>query len=161
MTEINQRDGTSPATSEGEDHPGLGMPDVPATLPGHLPSGHNQVPYPLWQANYIDDPALDGRGNVFFAAVSMTRMPMIVTDPLQSEDPIVFANGAFLDLTGYSEAEILGRNCRFLQGPRTDPETVQHIRDALATRQPFAAEILNYRRDGTPFWNCLVHRADL
>ncbi len=80
---------------------------------------------------------------------------MIVTDPSHGDNPIAFANGAFLHLTGYREEEVLGKNCRFLQGPRTDPETIQHIREALASHQPFAAEILNYRRDGTPFWNAL------
>ncbi|HET9147732.1 MAG TPA: PAS domain-containing protein, partial [Acetobacteraceae bacterium] len=108
-----------------------------------------------WLESRISRPGLTERGNVFFAAVEMTRMPMIVTDPNIADNPVVFTNGAFLDLTGYSEGEVIGRNCRFLQGSRTDRETVQHIRDALHAHRPFAAEILNYRKDGTPFWNAL------
>ncbi len=103
----------------------------------------------------MDDPGLDDRDDVFFAAVRMTRMPMIVTDANRPDHPIAFAKEAFLQLTGYAEEEVLGRNCRFLQGPRTDRETVQEIREALAEQRPFQAEILNYRKDGTPFWNAL------
>jgi PAS domain S-box-containing protein len=108
-----------------------------------------------WVESRITEPGLAARGNVFFAAVAMTRMPMIVADPNLDDNPIVFANGAFLDLTGYSEDELIGRNCRFLQGARTNPETVNDIRQALAERKPYAGEILNYRRDGTAFWNAL------
>ena len=61
------------------------------------------------------------RHDIFFAAVETTRMPMTVTDPRQPDCPIIFANRAFLEMTGYSREEIIGRNCRFLQGPDTDP----------------------------------------
>lgn len=73
-----------------------------------------------WREATITEPGLDDRGNVFFAAIEMTRMPMILTDPHQDDNPIVFANKAFLDLTLYEEAEVVGRNCRFLQGSQTD-----------------------------------------
>ena len=92
---------------------------------------------------------------MFFAAVEMTRMPMILTDPRQDDNPIVFANKAFLDLTGYEEKEVLGRNCRFLQGPRTDQEHVRELRDAIAGGHAISIEILNYKRNGTPFWNAV------
>ncbi|MET0429096.1 MAG: histidine kinase famiy protein [Microvirga sp.] len=108
-----------------------------------------------WQKSYISRPGLDDRGDVFFAAVEMTRMPMVVTDPNQDDNPIVFANGAFLDLTGYDETEILGRNCRFLQGAKTDRSVVAELSEAIGERRAIAVEILNYRRDGTPFWNAL------
>ena len=100
-------------------------------------------------------PGLYDRGGVFFAAAEMTRMPMVVTDPNRPDNPIVFTNGAFLDLTGYAQDEVLGRNCRFLQGARTDRATVRQIAEALAERRPVAVEVLNYRKDGTPFWNAL------
>ena len=80
---------------------------------------------------------------------------MILTDPNIADNPIVFANKAFLDLTGYEETEVLGRNCRFLQGPQTDRERVADLRSAVANRQSIALEILNYKRDGTPFWNAV------
>lgn len=62
--------------------------------------------------------------DIFFAAVETTRMPMIVTDPRQPDNPIIFANRAFLEMTGYGLSEIVGNNCRFLQGPDTDRDTV-------------------------------------
>ncbi|MET0248910.1 MAG: PAS domain-containing protein, partial [Sphingobium sp.] len=85
-----------------------------------------------WKQSTITQPGLGERGTVFFAALQMTRMPMILTDPQQPDNPIVFANKAFLDLTQYEEHEILGRNCRFLQGTDTDRETVREMRDAIA-----------------------------
>ncbi|HAV35379.1 MAG TPA: hybrid sensor histidine kinase/response regulator, partial [Massilia sp.] len=108
-----------------------------------------------WQASYIDKAGLEDRGNIFFAAVEMTRMPMLVTDPRQPDNPIVFVNRAFLDLTLYDEQEVIGRNCRFLQGPQTDPATVAEIRAAVAEERAVALDILNYKADGTPFWNAL------
>jgi PAS domain S-box-containing protein len=108
-----------------------------------------------WRESTITNPGLEDRGNVFFAAIEMTRMPMILTDPNQDDNPIVFGNKAFLDLTGYEESEILGRNCRFLQGPQTDREKVAELRDTVRERQSIALELLNYKRDGTPFWNAV------
>ena len=108
-----------------------------------------------WKQSTITDPSLEDRGGVFFAAVEMTRMPMILADPRQTDTPIVFANNAFLDLTGYEEGEVLGRNCRFLQGAGTSPEHVQQLREAVREEKATALEILNYRRDGTPFWNAV------
>jgi PAS domain S-box-containing protein len=108
-----------------------------------------------WQTSYISRDGLQDRGNIFFAAVEMTRMPMVVTDPRRPDNPIVFANGAFFDLTGYSDEEVIGRNCRFLQGPQTDPRTVDEVRLAVKERRAVAVDLLNYRKDGTPFWNAL------
>ena len=108
-----------------------------------------------WQASYIRHDGLNDRGNIFFAAVEMTRMPMTVTDPRQPDNPIVFCNGAFLDLTLYKEQDIVGRNCRFLQGPETDRRTVDEVRKAVAEERAVAVDILNYKADGTPFWNAL------
>jgi PAS domain S-box-containing protein len=106
-----------------------------------------------WQEATITDPDLDKRGGIFFAAIEMTRMPMILTDPNRPDNPIVFANRAFQDLTGYEEEEVLGRNCRFLQGAQTDRRAVAELREAVAARRAVSVELLNYKRDGTPFWN--------
>jgi PAS domain S-box-containing protein len=108
-----------------------------------------------WQASYIDKAGLNDRGNIFFAAVEMTRMPMVVTDPNQPDNPIVFINRAFLDLTGYRETDLLGRNCRLLQGPDTDRNTVAEVRTALEEQRAVAVDVLNYKADGQPFWNAL------
>ncbi len=89
----------------------------------------------------------------FSAAVRSTRMPMLITDPRLPDNPIVFANDAFAKLTGYTREETLGRNCRFLQGPATNSDTVDRIRTAVAAREPIEIEVLNYRKDGTAFWN--------
>ena len=94
-------------------------------------------------------------GDPFAAAFKATRMPMIVTDPNQFDNPIIFANTAFAALTGYSVAEVIGRNCRFLQGAATSPEAVAKIRNAIADGRDAAVDILNYRKDGTCFWNAL------
>jgi len=80
---------------------------------------------------------------------------MAVTDPRQPDNPIVFANQAFLDLTGYSADEVIGHNCRFLQGEGTSAKTIDEIRAAVAEQREFTLEILNYRKGGTAFWNQL------
>lgn len=108
-----------------------------------------------WRQSVITEPGFADQGDVFFAAIQMTRMPMIISDPRQPDNPIVFANNAFLDLTGYEEDEILGRNCRLLQGPETDRESVREMREAVEAHRALAIEVLNYRRDGTPFWNAV------
>jgi PAS domain S-box-containing protein len=97
----------------------------------------------------------DRNSDIFFAAVETTRMPMLLTDPNQADNPIVFANHAFLRLTGYDPHELIGRNCRFLQGPETDRETVDEVRQAVMARKELSVEILNYRKDGASFWNAL------
>lgn len=96
-----------------------------------------------------------GRGDPFAAAVRATRMPMVITDPSQPDNPIVFCNEAFQALTGYAKNEILGRNCRFLQGPDTEPSAVDQIREAVRSGQSVSVELLNYRKDGSVFWNAL------
>lgn len=91
----------------------------------------------------------------FAAAFKATRMPMIITDPNQHDNPIIFCNGAFERLTGYSNEELIGRNCRILQGAETNRETVAVVRDALANGRGVSVDILNYRKDGSAFWNAL------
>lgn len=95
----------------------------------------------------VDDP--------FAAAIRATRMAMIVTDATQDDNPIIFANDAFLRLTGYARDEVIGRNCRFLQGPDTDPLAIARLRNAVAAGEDIAIDILNYRKDGASFWNAL------
>jgi PAS domain S-box-containing protein len=97
----------------------------------------------------------DDSNSIFFAAVKTTRMPMIVTDPNRPDNPIVFANPAFLNMTGYGWDELVGVNCRILQGPDTDPDTVAEVRRAVERRQETSVEILNYKKNGAAFWNAL------
>jgi len=91
----------------------------------------------------------------FPAAFKATRMPMLITDPRQPDNPIIFCNQAFVSLTGYSFDELIGRNCRLLQGPNTAPEAIDRLRKAIAAEEDVALDILNYRKDGTSFWNAL------
>ncbi|MCJ2044053.1 PAS domain-containing protein [Methylobacterium sp. J-078] len=96
-----------------------------------------------------------GKGDPFAAAIRATRMAMIITDPRLPDNPIVFVNDAFCTLSGYDRDEIMGTNCRFLQGPDTDRDDVRRIREAVEARRDIAVDLLNYRKDGTRFWNAL------
>lgn len=97
-----------------------------------------------------------GREDEFLlSAVRSSRISLVAADMRAGDQPLVYVNKAFETLTGYSTEEIVGRNCRFLQGPDTDPQTVAQIRAAIAERRDAYFEILNYRKDGTPFWNGL------
>lgn len=81
---------------------------------------------------------------------------VLITDARLTDNPIIYANPGFSRLTGYQHEEIIGRNCRFLQGAETDRGTVAQIRLAVAARNPFHGTILNYRKDGTTFVNQLT-----
>jgi PAS domain S-box-containing protein len=85
--------------------------------------------------------------------VGASPLAMVVSNPHLPDNPIEVANSAFCNLTGYSEAEIVGRNCRFLAGESTEPWVTEEIRDALRDRRPLLVDILNYKKDGTPFRN--------
>ncbi|MGU3360864.1 hybrid sensor histidine kinase/response regulator [Methylobacterium sp. M6A4_1b] len=98
---------------------------------------------------------VDQHHDIFFAAVETTRMPMIVTDPHQADNPIIFVNRAFERMTGYTRDELINTNCRFLQGPETDREVVADLRLAIHEQREFSTEIVNYRKDGSSFWNAL------
>jgi len=76
-----------------------------------------------------------------------------VTDPARPDNPIIYANEQFRALTGYSEQDSIGQNCRFLQGPATDPEPVAEMRDAIDAGEDVTVELRNYRADGSEFWN--------
>lgn len=99
---------------------------------------------------------VDGGTDPFAAAVRVTRLPMVVTDPRQPDNPVVFANDAFCRMTGYKRDEIIGRNCRFLQGPETDAKTMGRIRAAVAAAEPIEIDIRNHRKDDEPFWHGLL-----
>ncbi|KAH7258544.1 hypothetical protein MRS44_009946 [Fusarium solani] len=78
-----------------------------------------------------------------------------LSDPSRTGNPITFASDEFEDLTGYSRNEVLSHNCRFLQGPQTDRETISRMRSAIWRSDECTELILNFRKDGTPFWNLL------
>ena len=88
-------------------------------------------------------------------AMQHSTAPMVLSDPRLADTPMVVANAAFARLTGYPMDEIVGRNCRFLQGPRTDPGSPPRIRRCLDAGQGCIEWIVNYRRDGSHFYNLL------
>ena len=99
-------------------------------------------------------PALEALGpDAFSAAFEASPTPMVLTDPRQPDNPIVWTNPAYDRLTGYAREELHGRNCRMLQGPLSDPATVDRMRAAVAAGESAEVELFNYRKDGTPFWN--------
>lgn len=83
---------------------------------------------------------------------------VVISDPSRPDTPIIFVSDEFEGQTGYPPEEALGRNCRFLQGPDTDPDAIKAIRKALATNTEITVDILNYRKDGSKFWNRLEIR---
>ncbi|KAJ4831800.1 hypothetical protein Tsubulata_017011 [Turnera subulata] len=89
-----------------------------------------------------------------FAPEALADLPdtFTITDPCISGHPIVFASRAFLKMTGYSTHEVLGRNARLFQGPRTSRSSVMEIREAIREERAVEVSIVNYRKDGTPFW---------
>jgi two-component system cell cycle sensor histidine kinase/response regulator CckA len=86
-------------------------------------------------------------------AIRAVTQGILITDPNQPDNPIVYASRGFERITGYAPGEVIGRNCRFLQGKDTDPDAVARVRQAIRAAEPCTVELLNYRKDGTPFWN--------
>jgi len=82
-------------------------------------------------------------------------MSVVITNPWHPDNPMIYVSEEFEEQTGYAPEEALGRNCRFLQGPDTNPKTIEAIRAALAARTTFTIDILNYRKTGEPFMNRL------
>lgn len=90
-----------------------------------------------------------------FSTFEKSGLPMVATDPKATDNPIVYVNEAFSRVTGYSAEEVVGRNCRFLQAADTDQDTVAQIREAITYGREISVELLNLRKDGSPFWNHL------
>ena len=91
-----------------------------------------------------------------FASIVQSPIASVITDQRLPDYPIVAVNPAFCELTGYSEEEIKGRNCRFLSGPGTDPKARAVLRAGVQEGRPVLVELLNYKKDGTPFRNAVM-----
>lgn len=89
----------------------------------------------------------------FAAALDHLTTGVLITDPAQPDNPVVYANRGFTAVTGYAAHEVLGRNARLLQGPDTEARVVAEVREAIRERRPYHGRVLNYRKDGTCFWN--------
>jgi len=90
------------------------------------------------------------------ALIEASPIASVISDPRLPDNPIVACNKAFCTLTGYDEDQILGRNCRFLSGPGTEPWLTETIRQGVRDHRPVLVEILNYKRNGVPFRNAVL-----
>ncbi len=86
-------------------------------------------------------------------ALQTAQQNFVISDPSLPDNPIVYASAGFLVLTGYKLDQVLGRNCRFLQGPATDPKAVDRIRSGIESGEDTTVCLRNYRADGSTFWN--------
>lgn len=86
-------------------------------------------------------------------SIAVSPIATVVSNPRRADNPLEVVNPAFSALTGYREDEVIGRNCRFLAGEATEPWVTERIRDAIRSRKSVLVDILNYRRNGTPFRN--------
>nr|BAF91489.1 aureochrome2 [Vaucheria frigida]BAF91491.1 aureochrome2 [Vaucheria frigida] len=111
------------------------MPDIVATCGQEATALIQRSDFTLMKALYSSQPSF------------------CVTNPLVPDCPIVFASDSFIKITGYSREQVLGRNCRFLQGPDTDPDAVRILRKGIVEGKDTDVTILNYNASGEPFWN--------
>lgn len=86
-------------------------------------------------------------------AIALSPIAMVISNPRRADNPLEVVNDVFCDLTGYREGEIVGRNCRFLAGERTEEAATEQLRASIRQRRSALVELTNYRRDGTPFRN--------
>ena len=136
---------------------------VDADVSAYIPKSHERADERLRETverlSASDGPRAVGDGlpepsqRNIVRAVDEAPVGITVSDPSLPDNPLVYANQGYADLTGYDIEEVLGRNCRLLQGPDTDEETVARMREAIDNEEPVSVELLNYREDGTPFWN--------
>lgn len=94
--------------------------------------------------------------HALIAAIAVSPIASVISNPRLPQNPIIAVNAAFCALTGYGEDEILGRNCRFLAGPDTEPWLTERISDGIRRKRPVLVEILNYKRGGQPFRNAVL-----
>lgn len=90
---------------------------------------------------------------LLYAAVQACPVNITISDMSQPDHPLIYVNPAFTRTTGYTSEDVIGRNCRFLQGPDTDNAKIQALRDAISVRRSIEIELVNYHRDGTQFLN--------
>jgi PAS domain S-box-containing protein len=165
-------DSASPLARVAAGQPVAGEPVTAARRSGAVPARE-----PLWVTGFPlgDVPGLADRALVVFFAVAgadtggrqvesvlsglrdravlATDVSFTISDPALPDNPLVWVNPAFTRITGYPVEEVAGRNSRFLQGPATDPAAVAEMRRALDAQESVTVTVLNYRKDGTAFWN--------
>lgn len=95
------------------------------------------------------------RNALFAEAIESSPVGVSIADANRLDTPLVYTNKAFTQITGYSKDDVLNQNCRFLQGEETNPDSIEDIRQAIQNKRKTEVELLNYKKDGTPFWNTL------
>jgi PAS domain S-box-containing protein len=107
--------------------------------------------------DHAPNDALAGRGitEALIAAIAHSTEPMALSDPRLPDHPIIAVNKAFEHISGYTAAEIVGRNCRMMQGPGTDDATARKLGRIIAEGNGCVEWLVNHHKDGTPFWNLL------
>jgi PAS domain S-box-containing protein len=118
-----------------------------AAMPGVDPVNRGSAEEPVL-ASVTDERLIE--------TVGYSPIATVVSNPRIADNPLVVANEAFCSLTGYPEDQIVGRNCRFLAGEGTEPWLTERIRQSVRARRPVLVDILNYKRDGTPFRNAVL-----
>lgn len=98
----------------------------------------------------------DDAGESLIASIGVSPIASVISNPRLPQNPIVAVNAAFCALTGYDRGEIIGRNCRFLAGPATEPWLTERIAAGIRGHKPVLVEILNYKKDRTPFRNAVL-----
>jgi PAS domain S-box-containing protein len=98
---------------------------------------------------------MDSQDVALVKGIQRSQHSFVITDPSLQDNPIVFVSDDFLNLTGYKREQVLGRNCRFLQGSDSNREKVDKVRKTLANGEDVTVTMINYMADGTPFWNKL------
>src|SRR5208283_5301265 len=106
-------------------------------------------------AKLLDSQRVQAQLELKDRALAASAEGITIADARLPDNPLIYVNAGFERLTGYAVADVLGRNCRFLQGAGTDPATVDTLRTAIREKRPITVQLLNYRKDGTPFWNRL------
>ena len=122
-----------------------------APKPGGLNLTNNSAP-----SDGPDDPPQDVPEPASRTTLRNFPFAMVLTDPHQPDNPIIYVNRKFTSETGYAFEAAVGRNCRFLQGENTDPAAVAKVRKAVDERREFTVDLMNYRADGSPFHNRLL-----
>ena len=89
-------------------------------------------------------------------SIRFSPIATVVSDPTKPDNPLIAVNEAFCALTGYAKDEVIGRNCRFLRGPDTENGQTEKLRSAVYAQHPALAELINYRKDGSPFRNAVM-----
>mmetsp|Transcript_10888 Transcript_10888/g.18074 ORF Transcript_10888/g.18074 Transcript_10888/m.18074 type:complete len:372 (+) Transcript_10888:393-1508(+) len=138
------------------------LPDKAEALLKDIDGGDNSNAAGPKKGDYTPLPMPSGFGPVktlmepdyrLMSALSGSQQNFAISDPSLPDNPIVYVSQGFLDLTGYTLDQVLGRNCRFLQGPGTDQAAVDVIRRGVREGTDTSVCLLNYKADGTPFWN--------